>query len=268
MHVSLLAHVVPHFSHPILLGLPFIISTPVDIIPSLNVIRIGSHTFPLSVDYNEDTHIPVRLSLPVRIPAHHQIIAEANIQTHAKEVVIENIYTMSHTAAVTVGNTLSPVKKGKTLIHLMNDTDNEVTLKEGIKVADASVTMLESRFSDALPDVDAKAPAWEQVVQQFDTSTSLTPDERQQLFSLLSEFKDIVSHHSFDLGRTSLLKHSIDTGDAAPVKCRPYRHSHTEQRELDRMITAFLREGVIRESNSPWSSPVILVKKKDGTYRM
>ena len=64
------------------------------------------------------------------------------------------------------------------------------------------------------------------------------------------------------LGRTSLVQHVIETGDAAPIKQRPYRTSPESKQEIDRQVNDILERGIIQESVSPWSSPVVLVKKK------
>ena len=69
------------------------------------------------------------------------------------------------------------------------------------------------------------------------------------------------------MGRTSLVQHVIDTGDAMPIKQRPYRVSPVVKKEIDRQVDKMLEKGIIQESVSPWSSPVVLVKKKDGSYR-
>ena len=56
-------------------------------------------------------------------------------------------------------------------------------------------------------------------------------------------------------------------GDARPIKQQPYRVSNTQRREIDCHISNMLDQNIIQISTSPWSSPVVLVKKKDGSTR-
>jgi Reverse transcriptase (RNA-dependent DNA polymerase)/Retroviral aspartyl protease/Retrotransposon gag protein len=53
-----------------------------------------------------------------------------------------------------------------------------------------------------------------------------------------------------------------------PVNLRPYRYSHFQRLELDKIIEELLSNGVIRPSTSPFASPALLVKKKDGSWRL
>lgn len=55
---------------------------------------------------------------------------------------------------------------------------------------------------------------------------------------------------------------------ARPVSLRPYRVVPALKTEIEKQVAELLKSGVIQHSNSPFSSPVILVKKKDSTWRM
>lgn len=55
---------------------------------------------------------------------------------------------------------------------------------------------------------------------------------------------------------------------AQPVNIHPYRHKPNHKSEIEVQVADLLRSGVIQKSSSPFSSPVILVKKKDGTWHL
>ena len=90
--VSFTAHVVPHFDHPVLLGVPFIRSAPVGILASQQCITIGDHTFPFPPDFHHDTCLPVRLAADTVIPGHHDVIARVCVSTALPHVLIYRQY--------------------------------------------------------------------------------------------------------------------------------------------------------------------------------
>nr|VZI39327.1 unnamed protein product [Spirometra erinaceieuropaei] len=90
----------------------------------------------------------------------------------------------------------------------------------------------------------------------------------RKLSQLINEFKDIFDWDGKSTGRTSVTEHCIDTGDARPIRVPPRRLPIFYQKELDALINDMLSRNIIRPSQSPWSSPIVLVKKKDGSMRL
>ncbi|XP_017474733.1 PREDICTED: RNA-directed DNA polymerase homolog [Rhagoletis zephyria] len=64
-----------------------------------------------------------------------------------------------------------------------------------------------------------------------------------------------------------VVKHHIDTGNVKPIHESPRRVPLARREEVTKLITDMQEEGVIEPSASPWSSPVVLVKKKDDSTR-
>lgn len=70
-----------------------------------------------------------------------------------------------------------------------------------------------------------------------------------------------------DCTHTNLVLHDIDTREARPVRRRPRRLPLAKRLAAQEKIEEMLRAGIIEPSNSPWAAPVVLVQKKDGTWR-
>eukprot|EP00794_Sanderia_malayensis_P010600 gene10600-biopygen7736 len=98
-------------------------------------------------------------------------------------------------------------------------------------------------------------------------SPSISTAQNQELAEFLRQYEDVFAATSLDLGHTTVIKHEIDTGDAGPIKQPPYRVSQAQRAEIEQQISNMLEQNVINVWSSPWSSPVVLVKKKDGTTR-
>lgn len=55
---------------------------------------------------------------------------------------------------------------------------------------------------------------------------------------------------------------------AQPFRLRPYRYNPAQKDEIEKQVQELLQNGLIKESTSPFASPVLLVKKKTGDWRM
>jgi len=83
----------------------------------------------------------------------------------------------------------------------------------------------------------------------------------------LTEYKEVSSKDEFDLGRTTLVEHKIDTGDRQPIRQPLRRHPVVHLEIIDQKVTDMLQHDIIEPAASPWVSNVVLVRKKNGVYR-
>ena len=107
------------------------------------------------------------------------------------------------------------------------------------------------------------SPADIEVHRKVELQDADITDEQQKAFKdLCTEFSDIFSTDSGDIGKMPLLEVEIDTGDSLPITQKPYtlplKHTEWVQRELEILEKA----GVIVRSVSPWANPIVVVPKR------
>ena len=96
---------------------------------------------------------------------------------------------------------------------------------------------------------------------------TLDESQKEALNKLLRKYKDVFSKEGDPISSTSLVEHEIYT-EGPPVRL-PFRRQNPLVRAQEQsQVKEMLRDGLIRSSISPWASPVVMVKKKDGSMRL
>ena len=95
---------------------------------------------------------------------------------------------------------------------------------------------------------------------------SVPPEYNDRVTELIFQNEDIFAATDADLGHTDIVKMKIDTGDYQPIKLRPYRTPLNNRKIVDKVVDEMMEAKIIR-SKSPWSFPVVIVDKKDGSKR-
>ena len=136
------------------------------------------------------------------------------------------------------------------LLEKDNDTEETEEQKKG-----TTFEYTEKKFITSPTDID--------VHRKVDLQEAEVTKEQQQAFkNLCSEYKDIFSINSSDIGKTPLIEMQIDTGNSPPITQRPYtlplKHANWVQKELEILEKA----GVIVRNVSAWASPIVVVPKR------
>ena len=104
-----------------------------------------------------------------------------------------------------------------------------------------------------------------QVLNDLGTKLSHVPlVQRKELAEVITQYREVFPDVP---SKTNLIEHDVDVGDSAPIKQHPYRVSPMKKELLDKEVQYMLKNDIIEESQSNWSSPCILVPKHDGGFR-
>ncbi|XP_068662850.1 uncharacterized protein [Aristolochia californica] len=105
------------------------------------------------------------------------------------------------------------------------------------------------------------------LVELGSTTMAASPpreDTTAMVKKVLTEFRDVFAM-SQELPPQRAKEHAITLEGASPMSVRPYRYPQIQKDEIERLVGEMLAAGIIQPSTSPFSSPVLLVKKKDGS---
>lgn len=136
-----------------------------------------------------------------------------------------------------------------------------VSLPAGVtEVPSVTATVSSHTMSEPVPSIREQIEALE--------LPALPTSERGKVKALLKRYQTVFSAHDGDLGCTKLLSHDIPLVDETPIRQRYRRIPPSEYEVVKAHIHQLLDAQVIRESCSPFASPIVLVKKKDGSLRL
>ncbi|XP_031479939.1 uncharacterized protein LOC116250456 [Nymphaea colorata] len=116
--------------------------------------------------------------------------------------------------------------------------------------------------------VTQKSAAWLVAIAEELTSNQ---DQKEEIpgpvQEVLKEFEDIFEEPKRLPPQRTYDHRIVLTNGTEPVNVRPYRYGYAQKSEIEKLVKEMRESNIIRPSSSPFSSPVLLVKKKDNTWR-
>ena len=175
--------------------------------------------------------------------------------------------------------TLDEVRQnGVSRVTVVNFTDHPVNLKAGTNMGNATpvsvnaTKMLKeevnpSKTNEKLSPKEAKRKHRKEF--KLEENTYLTPEQKDKLLDLLCKYQDVIATGPSDIGRCNNVECRIETEEGKSVKsqCRPLPPHLKEN--FKEQLDAWLQKGVVEKASSacPFSSPLVPVRKKNGTIR-
>lgn len=244
---------------PVILGLDFLVENSVVVDPAGSSLRFHdypTYTLPLRACepkavflLREDIALPpfseTRAPVDIRGTCPEVFMAEAtgDVPEDPRSLLARSLHTSVPTTLL-----------------LCNPTSTATLLPKGRLLAVAEE--VEGPKANA-----ATVAASEDPLQDVAINPGITAEQRKGLLALLQAHRNAFATTERPLGASTVEVHGIDTGSARPIRTglRPMPPAGKEvvRSEVEKM----LKMGVVKPSKSPWSSAVVLVKKKDGSTR-
>lgn len=215
--------------------------------PALMMSNENFKLAPLSTKF-----IKVRSRYPISTPAYYAVTQP---------------FSDSLPFGVILGKSLAILSPDQTecVVRICNTNNTEIEIQKQTRIVTLDeVSLVTQDKSKASYDSTQKLRA---VMKDIHIG-STDPIMRKRLLSVIKQNLDAFATDDEKLGTTNVVKYDIDTGSSAPVAQQRYRCPYYLRDELQRIITKNVDNGLMEPCTSPWAAPVLLVRKKNGTWRL
>src|SRR5688572_28613134 len=106
-------------------------------------------------------------------------------------------------------------------------------------------------------------------IDEIKIESELDEEKKKKIIELLEKYEDVCMYGNKKLKTTNIVKHEIELKEGAKlIVQQTYRKSEQNRKVIKDKIAKMLKDGIIRESKSSYSSPAVIVGKKNGSKRV
>jgi hypothetical protein len=177
--------------------------------------------------------------------------------------VVSGIIDAAEYATVLVANkgeTKKKIKKGD----LLGSISTIVVVDDPVSTVEILATSTESHEEAHSPPCDNKID----IREILNLEKHLTDEQIEAVVKTLNPLHAVFSSGDQDIGKLGLTKHRIELWDETPIYQRPRRLPEPVCQEIENQCQELELLDIIEPSKSAWSSPIVPVRKKDGTIRL
>ncbi|KAJ8730401.1 hypothetical protein PYW07_017439 [Mythimna separata] len=227
-----------------------------DLFNSMN----GQINYEESMLYLKDIKFQMYFNEPVyTIPARTEVIIECTVENPE---IGEGLIIDQHISRnLLIANCMVKVKNNNRInISILNTLEAPVMINSDLQLR-LEPFQLQASIFIGTSDECHTFERTEEVLKELRVS-HLNSEETEALYSVCSQFSDVFHLPDDQLTSTDAIEHKIKTTSDDPIHVKTYRFPECHKKEVDSQIEKMLRQGIIKPSMSPWSSPIWVVPKK------
>ena len=279
-HYKMNVHVIRNLFHSFILGVDFLQAYGACLdFSATNTLTIPDRDNRPQVCLLQTSAGIARLNHQVTIQKQSEVVVQVAIshRRNRQTVLLEPSSELNQ-FDVLAAKCLVTVNNDKAYFKILNPTDQPVTLRyrqivaSVVDIQPSEVFALDNEqettcsIASVTPD-NQNSSVQDNFKFNLDESV-LTEDENAKLLSFLTKHRENFATDLSELGKTSVYKHRIEIKPGSkPVRRQFFRTSRQNDEEIERQIDTMEKHGIIKPSNSEWHSPVVLVRKKNNTFR-
>lgn len=226
----------------------------------LNVIEKKKDEIILQLAPDENTTISALSEKIVLVSSRFEVLKPGNFAIEISSVNTNfNVLVAKSLSAIEIDNKPIPIL-------VCNPNDFPVKLVKGNRLVNATeVDVIEP--VQAKPQNVISTDKIKKILQDIHIGAK-NIDTRKTAEALVTEFADIFAEDGDKIIGTPDAIYNVDTGNSPPIAQQKYKTPHYLRGVMDNIIQEHVKNGIMEPTSSPWAAPVLLVKKKNNTFRL
>ena len=208
-----------------------------------------------------------------------QLFTASQARPQAHEPILANVHVDGLPELSSSPTLIASDVYGKAFLEIVNVGPHPIELQRSLPIAvienvsNCDIDQLEPNVINAVAENNSsncfRPVSAEKKKFIEDNAILKVPDQQKSAYlNLLLKHHEVFSLNKSDLGRADLIMHEINVKNSDPIYIKQFKIPEAHRHYLDDQVKEWLQLGIVQPSRSKYNSPLFLVKKKDGSFRV